>query len=210
MKIATFGCSWSQGLSTVDDAYCWPKALAENKQYQVDNFALAGSSLSFQAYLLDDVLKHNTYDKVIFQITSPQRLTYFDDSLDYGKYLRLYNNYRELDRSGDIYRNFICITPGHLNLSKKDSFWNFPDKHDFANLHYKYTNKHISRVEYKAVVEYVKNKTDFVYFHNEDVCKIGGVPVLMNLVGDKFVADEGQHFNKQGSQWTADWILDNI
>lgn len=210
MKIATFGCSWSQGLSTVDDAYCWPKALAENKQYQVDNFALAGSSLSFQAYLLDDVLKHNTYDKVIFQITSPQRLTYFDDTLDYGKYLRLYNNYRELDRAGDIYRNFICITPGHLNLSKKDSFWNFPDKHDFASLYYKYVNKHVQRTEYKAVIEYVKNKVDFLFFHNEDVCKIGNIPIVIDQLGTSYIADRGQHFNKQGSRLVAEWIMEKI
>jgi len=211
MKIATFGCSWSQGIGPVDNAYCWPKALADaNPSWQVDNWALAGSSLSFQAYLMDDVCRHDSYDKIIFQITSPHRLTYFNDQLNYGKYLKQYVNYRELDRSGDIYRNFICITPGHLNLSKKDSFWKYPDKHDFASLYYKYINKNIHRTEYKAVVEYVKNKTDFVYFHNEDVCKIGGVPVLMDIVGDKFVADEGQHFNKQGSQLTADWILDNI
>lgn len=211
MKLAIFGCSWSQGLSTVDECYCWPKAVAEKyPNWTIDNFSLAGSSLSFQAYLMDDVCKHDSYDKIIFQITSPQRLTYFDDRLDYGKYLKQYSNYRELDRSGDIYRNFICITPGHLTLSKKDSFWNYPDKHKFASLYYKYLNKHVQRTEYKAVIEYVKSKVDFVYFHNEDVCKIGNVPVLMDIVGDKFVADEGKHFDKQGSQWIANWVLDNL
>lgn len=210
MKIATFGCSWTQGVSTVDDSYCWPKALAEDNQYHVDNFALAGSSLSFQVYLLNDVIKHNTYDKVIFQITSPQRLTYFDDSLDYGQYLKTNQNYRELDRTGDIYRNFICITPGHLQLSSSDSFWDYPDKHNFAKLYYKYTNKHISRLEYIALVEYLKNKVDFLFFHNEDVCKIGNVPIVIDRFGTDYVADKGQHFNKQGSQLVADWIMENV
>lgn len=211
MKLAVFGCSWSQGVPTVDNDFCWPKAIADQyPEWQIDNFSLAGSSLSFQAWLLDDVLKHNAYDKIVFQITSPQRLTYFDDTVNVGSYLKSSNNYRELDRSGDIYRNIICITPGHLSLADVDSFWNYPDKHNFANLYYKYTNKHVSRVEYKAVVEYVKNKTDFVYFHNEDVCNIGNIPVLMDLTGSKFASDVGQHFNREGSNWVAKWILNNI
>lgn len=213
MKIATFGCSWTQGVPTIDKSYCWPKAIANaNPNWQVDNWALAGSSLSFQAYLLDDVCKNNSnsYDKIIFQITSPNRLTYFDDALNYGTYLKQYNNYREFDRSGDIYRNFIVITPGHMKLPKHDSFWNYSDKHNFASLYYKYLNTSVQRTEYKAVIEYVKNKVDLIYFHNEDVCKIGNVPILMDIVGDKFVADEGDHFNKQGSQWIADWVLERI
>ena len=210
MKIATFGCSWSQGLETVDNGYCWPLAIAQaNPEWEIDNFALAGSSFSFQAYLLDDVLNKNQYDKIIFQITSPFRLTYFDDQTDYGEYFKIVDNYRYLDCSTDIYRQFICITPGHMSLNKQDSFWHYPDKYDFAKLHYKYTNKQISKIEYRALFDYVKSKTDFVLLHNEDVCGIG-VPVLMDIVGDKFVADEGEHFNAKGSQWVANWVLDNL
>lgn len=209
MKLATFGCSWTHGILEINNGYSWPKAVAELTGWQVDNFSLAGSSLSFQTYLLDDVLKNDDYDKIIFQITTPHRLTYFDDKCNYGKYLKKDNNYRHLDITGDIYRNFICVTPGHMSLNDTDDFWKYPDKFTFANMHYKYTSKNIVKTEYNALIEYLKNKVDFLYFHNENN-SIDNVPVLMDIVGDKFVADNGKHFNKLGSKWVANWILENI
>jgi hypothetical protein len=219
MKLAVFGCSWSQGVPSIDNNVCWPKMLADKcTDWEVDNFSLAGSSLSFQAYLLDDVLKHNLYDKIVFQLTSPSRLTYFDDNVNYGKYLQQNKNYRDLDRTGNIYRNIICITPGHLKLSSNDSFWNYPDKFDFANLYYKYSNKQINKLEYQAVVEYVSKKVDLIYFHNQDILELGKYPILNNEVRNhggqellnSFIADHGEHYNTAGCMWQAEWILNKL
>ena len=214
MKIATFGCSWTHGLLEVDDGYGWPWALAErHPDWEIENFALAGSSLSFQVLLLDDLLKNgHEYDRIVFQITAPMRVTYFDDEYDYGKYLyRPIPNYRKFDLTGDIYHKFVCITSGHLALDRKHSFWRHPyKKYDFAQTYYTYVNKNINRVEYRALVNYVKDRVDFLYFHHEDVCGIGGIPVAMEELGTQYVADDGGHFNREGCKVLSEWIESHI
>jgi hypothetical protein len=52
----------------------------------------------------------------------------------------------------------------------------------------------------------VKSKSDIVFFHNEDVCEIGDIPVIMDQTGKKYVVDDGEHFNIHGSKWVADWV----
>ena len=209
MKIAIFGCSWSHGVKNISNGYSWPLALSEHHpDWEIHNYALGGSSLSFQASLLDNVLAHDSYDKIVFQLTNPARFTYMDDDVNFGDYIiNLSKNYRMFDMYGDIYRNIVCITAGALGLNKHDSFWKFPvDKYEFTKMYYSYVNRHINRTEYRALAQYVKSKSDIVFFHNEDVCDIGDIPVIMDQTGKKYVVDNGEHFNIDGSKWVADWV----
>ena len=54
MKIAVFGCSWSHGVKEIDNFYSWPYALHKlNPDWKIDNYAIGGSNLQFQTFLLN-------------------------------------------------------------------------------------------------------------------------------------------------------------
>lgn len=217
MKIAIFGCSWSHGIKAVDEKYSWPYALAKLKpDWNIENYAVEGTSLAFQTFLMDDVLRNNTVDKIIFQITSPGRITYFEEDYDILQHIQpITDNYKHISIENGFFRKVFAITPGHMKLSKTDSFWYPKEKYELAKKYYAHINKSIFRTEYKALIHYVLSKADFVFMHNEDVLKLNVCPVVMEEVKDQellqsFIADDGSHFNKSGCDWQAKWIVDNL
>lgn len=79
MKIAIFGDSYSStyGYSRVNPYASWSMMLAE--KYNVKNFSENGSSLYYMKLLFD---KHQQdFDKIVFCITAPGRITFNPDSL---------------------------------------------------------------------------------------------------------------------------------
>jgi|TARA_B110000908_G_scaffold80913_1_gene96985 hypothetical protein len=218
MKIATFGCSWTHGLYEVNDFYSWPYALHKLKpDWQIDNYAVCGSSLQLQTFLLDDVLRNNTYDKIIFQITTPGRLSYFEEDYDMTTALTEYEtNYKRIETEDGFFRKVVTITPGHMQLPKTNSFWRLHGKYKYARSYYGMLNKSIFRTEYKALVYYLKDKVDLMFMHNEDSLKLDICPVVMeevkkeNIAIDSFIADNGEHFNIEGCDWEAKWVLDRL
>lgn len=217
MKIATFGCSWTHGLKEVDNFYSWPYALHNlNPDWEIHNYAIGGTNLQFQTFLLDDVLRHNSYDKIIFQITSPGRLTWFEEDYDFTKNMEeTEKNYRCFNIENGFYRKLVIVTPGHMKLSSKNSFWSVPGKYDFAKKYYSFINKSIFRTEYKALIYYLKDKVDLLFMHNEDILNLNICPVIKNEASkenslSKIIADNGDHFNKDGCNWQAKWVKDRL
>ena len=78
--------------------------------------------------------------------------------------------------------------------------------------------KEIYRAEYRAMVEYAEKRSSLCFFHNEDVLKLNRYPVINQEVInngskdmlDSFIADEGEHYNKAGCEWIANWVLEKI
>lgn len=217
MKIATFGCSWTHGLNSIDNFYSWPYALhLQNPDWIIHNYAIGGSNLTFQTFLMEDVLRNESYDKIIFQITSPGRLTYFEEDYDFVRHNKeIEQNFKRFDIEEGFYRKIVTITPGHMKLSRKDSFWNLKEKYNFAKNYYSLVNKSIFRTEYKALVYYIKEKADLFFMHNEDVLGLQICPVIKEEAKkenklDQFVADNGDHFNKHGCIWQANWVKDRL
>ena len=214
MKIATFGCSWTHGLKQLNNFYSWPYALHKlQPDWEIHNYAIGASNLQFQIFLMEDVLRHHTYDKIIFQITSPSRLTYFEEDYDFTKHLtEMKPNYKRFDIEEGFFRKVVTITPGHMKLPKSDSFWNLSGKYEFAKSYYTTVNKSIFRTEYKALVNYLKNKVDLMFMHNEDILDLKICPVIMKELpsAKKFVADSGEHFDIEGCDQQAKWVLERL
>jgi len=220
MRIATFGCSWTHGVNTVDNNYSWPEAISEkNKDLYVHNYALGGSSLSFQLFCMTEVLRHKSYDKIIFQFTVPGRLTYFPEDCDVLKWHRNYTgNYSRFNHDDGMYRTINCITKGHSSLPKRDSFWTTKEKYNLMKSYYGNMPKEIYRTEYTAMLEYIEKRVDLCFFHNEDILKFDKFAVINEEVKqeggqillDSFIADNGEHYNKAGCKWIADWVLEKI
>lgn len=214
MKIATFGCSWTHGLKQLNDFYSWPYALHKlQPDWVIHNYAIGASNLQFQTFLMEDVLRNNSYDKIIFQITSPGRLTYFEEDYDFTKHLtEMETNYKRFDIEEGFFRKVVTITPGHMKLSKNNSFWKLPGKYEFAKSYYNTVNKSIFRTEYKALIYYLKDKVDLMFMHNEDILNLKVCPVIMEELSGarKFVADSGEHFDIEGCDQQAKWVLENL
>ena len=223
MHIATFGCSWTHGVPGIDDHYSWSQSIS--KHHQIDNYAIGGSSLSFQVYCFNKVLKYENYDKVIFQFTTPGRLTYFPNDYDvFIHHKRYTKNYSMFSMEDGSYRTLNCITKGHSALPKHHDFWTSKEKYDLMKAYYSTVPYEIYGTEYRALVEYIAPRVDLCFFHNEDPFSYSGTtgfkkyPVMHNEVRksggqellDSFIADEGDHYNKQGSDWVANWVLENI
>jgi hypothetical protein len=165
---------------------------------------------------MDDVLRHHSFDKIIFQITSPGRITYFEEDYDILQHTEtVTENYQHISIEDGFFRKVITVTPGHMNLPKKDSFWDIKNKYEFTKDYYSFINKSIFRTEYKALVHYVLSKANVVFMHNEDILKLNLCPVVIEEVKDdkllnSFIADNGKHFNKAGCDWQASWVLDRL
>lgn len=224
LKVAIFGCSWSHGIHSLDKHRNWPYYFAlNNKDWQIDNYAIAASSLQFQIYLYEYIKKHNPADKYIFQITRPERFTYFkkdtkfedllEDRKFYNDHLDNYKwfNYATINKTvqpitiGNVKKFFAH---GNLDFTK--------DSLDFANLYYKITNDEIMELEWKMGIEYIKNKVDFCFLHTEGRQRnIKDLYCIEDIVGkdycyqNYFEDGSGTHFNQKGLQWTANWVKEH-
>jgi hypothetical protein len=170
--IATFGCSYTAGHGTSGRRWVnWPCELAImlNDQVKVVNCAKGGTSIDFSVHALETLLKEQSPDIVLFQVTSPSRFTFLPDIapskdifdlLQYQEYLkktkgheRVDRNYRELE---NMYRYVLkddvewgFFTPGNTTSPESDK--------KLAKLYYK--NAGIDRLEYtkfNAYFNYIK------------------------------------------------------
>ena len=96
-SINTFGCSWTAGLNSahsfvrdesdlrmIREEGVWPLMLADKlKDIQINNWARQGSNISYQSYVLDSFCQNikKPDDIIIFQITTHDRLSYWDADL---------------------------------------------------------------------------------------------------------------------------------
>jgi hypothetical protein len=224
MKLAIFGCSWTHGIHSLDNHRNWPYYLAaKNPQYQVYNYAIAASSLQFQIYLYEYVKKHMPADRYIFQVTRPERFTYFEPGTKFEELLedrKFYNdhlgNYKWFNYA-TINKTVQPVTIG--NVKKFFEFGNngfTKDSIDFAHLYYKIANDEIMELEWKMGIEYIKNKVDFCFLHTEGKERnIENLHCIEDMLGKDYCSQNyyeegsGTHFNQKGLQWQADWVKEH-
>jgi hypothetical protein len=152
-------------------------------------------------------------DKIIFQITNEGRVTYYKD-LDPIKLPELLVKKRE---------NYFCLEPdwtkihtvnyGVLHAENRDSKHpRWSDIKNFARVYYSaLTRVEHFDLEHKILIEYVKSKSDIVFCHKryESSFPTGDLIAIQDILGDdfnKFVIDNGSHFNLEGVKWQASYI----
>lgn len=229
MRIATFGCSWTHGVDSIDDNYSWPEALGElYPTWEIDNYAIAGTSLQFSIWLCNKIMNRNLeYDKIVFQITSPRRLTYYhsngEEKFLEENFFEHRKNYKRFGIKG-LYNDVQAITPSHVAAYNiNDRIWRgwhgdyaFTDreKAKFARLYYKKMSPHILNLEYQMFIEWIETKVDLCFFHTECPPRYkSNLPIIRNEASDNwnnFIADNGDHFGKEGCQWQAKWVAERL
>ena len=195
MKIAIFGCSYTHGLPEIENGISWVKILSTKyPNIQFDNYAFMGSSVLFQINLFKQ-LKFK-YDKIIFQITTPGRITYWlSDKKEFLNHRTIINNYSYFNYSLE---DIQVVTPAIINQFKLSSpFWKTDKgKSQYAQLHYGKLNYELIDCEHEIYQDYVKANTDFCFTQKN----------IVEECNKDFKKDWAGHFYTDGHKWQADWV----
>lgn len=205
MKAAVFGCSWTHGVGQVENYLSWPQLL--DTSYSVKNYAVAGSSVLFQIHMLEWVKQNDPADRYIFQITRPERITYWNDNVDWNLHLQG-NTVMQFDHSvyKDVQIATIQSTTQSPDLTTQQSTI------DLAKAYYKVMNDEAFVLEYKLAYEYINNNVDFCYLQTEGKERKLDLPCIEDILGQEQCKKwwaSGTHFGREGLQWTANWVKDN-
>jgi hypothetical protein len=144
MNIFVFGCSWSDD-RVVDNnittswVYELSKIMPEHNFY---NFAYSGSSVHHSILIMESVLTNFQIkpDKIIFQVTSEGRVTYYknQDFKNFNlKVEKISNNYFKFDiGKKDNFHNVCCVNYGMLNPNNNSSHNHWTKIKKFAKIYY--------------------------------------------------------------------------
>jgi len=201
-RIAVFGCSWSQGVASLNNFDNWVKHLAKKRpEHDFYNFGCGGTSIVYHAYLLDSITRREEFDHIIFQVTSPGRYSWWQPHKLNEMIERQDDNYWAVARG---YGKYVQrVTMGSLQKGALDK-----KTQKFANEYYKRLSDDQKDIEYKVYIEFAKARSDLVFFHRKGLQE-GDLSVKSILGDDKFysfVSDDGDHFGVEGNQWTANWV----
>jgi hypothetical protein len=211
MKIAVFGCSWSHGDSRAEGHINWPIFLKKLiPEAQIDNYAVAGSSILWSVHQLQWVKKHNPADFYIFQMTRPERLSYWKDNTDWNKHRKEFHGTTMY--GGTIHDAGMQIVVAQTAFQKPGTNAGKPAI-KLARSYYSVVNDEVFELEYDLAVRYVKENVDFYYMQTE--ARERGYNDILCLE-EEFGFDycekhwvQGSHFGSVGLKRTAEWVKQN-
>lgn len=212
MKIAIFGCSWTHGVGQVENYLNWPYYFAKKyPNIEITNYAIAASSVLFQIYQMNLVKKLDPADLYIFQITRPERLTYWEPGSKFFNHLEKVDvNYKQY-RHG-IFQSVQCLTPPLA--TQKPNMNNKQKSIDFAKHYYRNVNVETMDLEWELMLDYIKVNTDFCFLQTEGADRnITDIPCVEDILTREKCKEwwaAGTHFGKEGLNWVADWVDDNL
>lgn len=200
MNILCLGCSFTSNWPVFSNNSCWPKELAViMPEHNIINIGHAGSSIAHSVLFMEKFLasKIIKIDKIIFQITTPGRITYYNDlndSLNFNKHLHHEGNYISLKL-----KDLQVVTYGLLNEKGTDTS-------EFAKIYYSKLSQEHFLIEHKVYVDYVLSKADIVFSH----LPYDNVLSIKNVLGEEkfnnYIVDDGYHFSQEGIAWQASFI----
>lgn len=202
MKIAVYGCSWSQGLS-LHDYSSWVTELASVcPEHEFYNYSYGGSSVLYQIHLMENTKA----DFKIFQVSAPGRLTWWDDVKDHSKYLTQIRDNVWGFRSVNINHRINTGT-----IASEKFKYTKPEIHKFGKMYYSLIENNYFVTEHIVHSYYAIKKSDYCFCHTSSV---NGLDSVYDTLGkekfESFVIDNGNHFGKEGQKWQAKWIKEKI
>lgn len=212
MKIAIFGCSWTHGVGQIEKYINWPYFFAQKyPDIEITNYAVAASSIFFQIHQMNLVKKHDPADFYIFQITRPERLTYWENGKNFFDHLESAAPNLKQYYHG-IFQSVQCLTPPLVG--QKANMNNKQQTIDFAKHYYKHVNVETMDLEWELAVDYVKENTDFCFLQTEGADRyVTDIPCIEDILGREKCKqwwEAGTHFGRDGLQWVADWVDNSV
>jgi len=212
MNIVCLGCSFTSG--TTHDEPNWVTSLAKkHPEHTFFNLALAGSSILYSIWILEEFLKTNKPDLIIFQLTHEGRVTYYkDQELDARGVFSFMNTVDNYNYIRFPYHLVSCINYGTLNKDKSHKHPLITEQLHIAEMYYSYFSKSkMFDVEHRAFVHYAKSMADVCFYHKDAGNNVDGIITIEKVLGTEkfkeFVIDgPGNHFGQDGCDWQADFI----
>ena len=206
MNIVVAGCSWSAGCP--EQPYSWVEAIAEiMPKHNFYNYAYPGNSLLTSLHLLNIAKEQVDIQKVIFQLTTPTRLSFaLDiDRLDVN-YYQTSDNYYSIPKELDM----VALTPGAVfdNMSSDNEFIKF------GKMYYKYfSNDSYTDITTTALIDLIKKTSHIQFFHTIPKYKYP-FPIIEEMMDfETHVIDNGKHFSVEGAKKQAKivekWLENN-
>jgi hypothetical protein len=181
-----------------------------NPDAEITNYAVAGSSVLWSVYQLNWVKEHNPADFYIFQITRPERLSFWKDNVVWTNYLKNTNNILMYDST--VY-NAGLQTLTVQNVEQQPSLNAQGPATKLAKNYYKLINDEFFKIEYDLAVRYIKDNVDFYYMQTEGPERgYNDILCLEYEFGYDYCDkhwESGTHFGHAGLKRTAEWVKEN-
>lgn len=222
MNILFLGCSHTGGTFRQtrypDITYTYVHALAEKyPEHNFYNLGYQGTSIYYSLFLYEYIKQGLTdikFDKVSFQITSPDRLTVFPKLSNQKLFEKIFSNLSKyLHQEGSNYYYLHHNTFPIISMIK-----NFQGTDDFTNLshlYYEYIDSFFFfDLEYKIQLHYIKKNFDIYWSirHINPKYDINVLSVEESLSSDKYdkFCAPCKHFLPDGAKYVANWVVDNF
>ena len=224
MIINTYGCSWTSGVSLQYGN--WPLYCSiKRPDIHWNNYGRAGSSLTWSTFISQ--LGLNNADINIVQVTTPWRLTTWNTNISKTphKFFRNCND-KKFENQGENYTqyrvtsdvNILNTTPGNLKKAVKNTNGLFrTEEKNFPEMYYERVNEELQYFEWMTSLHYLIENVDFVFLYDSVLHEryrfldTKNVPCFFESeFFNKYCIDEGNHFNSEGNQLLADWVLHKI
>lgn len=206
MKLAIFGCSFTYGIpksysaELPDNHINWTRELGKLKpDWIIHNYSLPSCSLLFSLYQIHN-LKQD-YDKIILQIPEHLRFTYWPTDFNSEHYLRKFEpNVWQMDikclNEVKLYTSTIINKNVDIELENA-----------FIKLYKERRSSIMEDFEAELLLKNVDVDLQFAHTYYPNNLNIQDE---VGLRWKKFAVDNTGHFNLQGHQWIANWVLDKI
>lgn len=215
-NLYTFGCSWTAG--TIPDFHSWSRELAIIRpDITVKDYSQGGTSVKWsvsQLYRLRNQIKDGIS---VFQITSPGRVTYVNQNINYDK-LRIHRIKNYYNFVSHTCHEMLCF---NANYKLTNNIYYDKNQIDFLHeLTYDSLDLELEMLEWKMYIDYAAWGSNFIYFQNSGDLKtyelLGGskMPAVDNYFSKKqlsgWTIDNGGHLDKEGSGEIAKWVMKNL
>jgi len=206
MKIGIFGCSWVSGVYPT--YYNLAESIAKKcPHHTIYDYAFGGHSIQMILHLYEK-FKHE-HDFNIIKITSPGRLTFFDNYDFENQRIFKTKNFSTWKDYVDYGHNIIRLNPASITNNVAPHYIQSSIE-KLQKLYYVHMNSRMAENECTAITSYMMSSADHVYghryTHGHKLTKT--IDIVPNF--KLYVIDAGYHLMAEGISLEAEWLIKNV
>ena len=224
--ILVFGCSYTQGFKAPhEESWSWQLSKRHPHLNFID-LSKGGSSVQFQYFLYNVVLQELNPDAVIFQLTTPFRISLWPEVFDWKKYtVKRSDNYTFFDNDllekDCVFASSAWLTThGIFTGNRPKDLTNLPgiapDYIEWVQSYFENVNSHQHKINFQPLADRINREVDLCFEHKDSVSgaehqynSADPIHCIETMFGDDFenyFADSTGHFTVEGCLRVADWI----
>ena len=226
INILVFGCSYTQGHKAPhENSWSWQLSKRHPHLNFID-LSKGGSSVQFQYFLYNMLMPIVEPDFVIFQLTTPFRISLWPEVFRWEKYMEkrsdnytFFNN-KLLEEDCVFASSAWLPTHGKFTGKRPKDLTNLPgiapDYIEWVQSYFETVNSDLHKINFQSLADRINREVDFCFEHKDSVSgtshKYGiaeHIHCIQTIFGDdykKYAIDKADHFTVEGSSRVADWV----